>query len=57
MKKYRVDVFKNVYTKTYFDSKEDALQYGKEQAEKGNAVFLMKYLLDGKYDVVQEIKA
>lgn len=55
MKKYRVDVFQNVYTKTYFDSKEEALQFSKEQAEKGKLVFLMKYMLNDKYDVVQLI--
>ena len=54
MKEYRVDVFPN-HEKHYFDSKEEALQFGKEQAEKEKLVFLMKYMLNDKYDVVQLI--
>lgn len=55
MKKYRVDTFSK-HEKHYFDTEREAIEYGKAQAEKGKVVFLLKHVLDSKYDVVSEIK-
>ena len=35
---------------------EEAREYGKHKAIKGNVVFLLQHVFDGKYDVVDEIK-
>lgn len=56
MKKYRVDTFSNNHEKHYFDTEKDAIKYGKTQAEKSKNVFLLKHVVDNKYDVVSKIK-
>ena len=54
---YRVDSFAgNHHTKKYFYYVEEAEEYAKEEVEKGKIVFLLEYIIDGKYDVVREIK-
>lgn len=54
---YRVDSFAgNHHTKKYFYYVEEAEEYAKEEVEKGKIVFLLEYVIDGKYDVVREIK-
>lgn len=55
-KMFRVDVFGGDHKKAYFDTPEEAREYGKYKAIKGNIVFLLQYVFDGKYDVVDEIK-
>lgn len=56
MKEYRVDTFSNNHEKHYFGTEKDAIEYGKAQAEKGKVAFILKHLIDNKYDVVSEIK-
>lgn len=56
-KKYRVDTFiGKEHRKTYFDSKEEALIFAGKEVARGKVVFLLKHIIDGKYDVVKEIK-
>ena len=55
-KMFRVDVFGGDHKKAYFDTPEEAREYGKHKAIKGNVVFLLQHVFDGKYDVVDEIK-
>lgn len=56
-KEYRVDTFSGKeHKKIYFDSKEEALIFSGKEAEKGKIVFLLKHIIDGKYDVVKEIR-
>lgn len=55
MKEYRVDTF-GKHDKHYFDTEKEAIEYGKAQTEKGKVAFLLKHLIDNKYDVVSEIK-
>lgn len=55
-KEYRVDTFGKEHKKTYFDSREEALIFAGKETEKGKNVFLLKHIIDGKYDVVKEIK-
>mgnify|MGYP007085176594 CR=1 FL=1 len=55
-KMFRVDVFGGDHKKAYFDTPEEAREYGKYKAIKGNIVFLLQHVFDGKYDVVDEIK-
>lgn len=56
MKEYRVDTFNNNHTTNYFETEKEAIAYGKEQLKKGKVSFLLKHVIDGKYDVVSEIK-
>lgn len=54
---YRVDSFSDKkHESFYFDSESEAVAYGKELSNKGSVVFLLEHLVDGKYDVVAEIK-
>ena len=55
-KMFRVDVFGGDHKKAYFDTPEEAREYGKYKAIKGNTVFLLQYVFNGIYDVVDEIK-
>lgn len=55
MKEYRVDTFSN-HKKHYFETEKEAVEYGKAQTEKGKVAFLLKHLIDDKYEVVSEIK-
>lgn len=60
MKKYkpfRIDSFLDKkHNSSYFDSENEAVKYGKELSNKGSVVFLLEHVVDGKYDVVAEIK-
>ena len=56
-KEYRVDTFiGKSHKKNYFDGIEEALIFAGKETEKGKNVFLLKHIIDGKYDVVKEIK-
>ena len=55
-KMFRVDVFGGDHKKVYFDTPEEAREYGKDKVIKGNVVFLLQYVFNGIYDVVDEIK-
>ena len=55
-KMFRVDVFGGDHKKAYFDTPEEAREYGKDKVIKGNVVFLLQYVFNGIYDVVDEIK-
>ena len=56
MKEYRVDTFSNNKRTTYFENENEAIEYGKDQSKKGKVSFLLKHIIDNKYDVVSEIK-
>jgi len=59
MKEYRIQVFHdNTSENTYFDSKDEAIIFGAKQLSKINvtAVFLLRHIIDDKYDVISEIK-
>ena len=56
-KPFRIDSFSDKkHNSFYFDSESEAVAYGKELSNKGKVVFLLEHLVDGKYDVVREIK-
>lgn len=56
-KPFRIDSFSDKkHNSFYFDSESEAVAYGKELSTKGKIVFLLEHLVDGKYDVVSEIK-
>lgn len=56
-KKYRVDTFTGKeHKKNYFDTKHDALIFAGKEVAKGKIVFLLKHIIDGKYNVMKEIK-
>lgn len=56
-KPFRVDSFSDKkHNSSYFDSESEAVKCGKELSNKGSVVFLLEYIIDGKYDVVKEIK-
>lgn len=56
-KEFRIDSFSGKTDKKfYFDSESEAVLYGKKLSNNGKIVFLLKHLIDGKYDVVKEIK-
>lgn len=56
-KPFRIDSFSDKkHNGFYFDSESEAVEYGKELSNKGSVVFLLEHLVDGKYDVVAEIK-
>lgn len=55
-KEYRVDTFGKEHKKTYFAGKDDALIFAGKEAGKGKIAFLLKHVIDGKYDVVEEIR-
>lgn len=55
-KMFRIDVFGGDHKKAYFDTPEEAREYGKDKVIKGNVVFLLQYVFNGIYDVVDEIK-
>jgi len=59
MKEYRIQVFHdNKSDNTYFGSRDDAIIYGTKQLMKTNvtAVFLLKEVIDNKYDVEMQIQ-
>lgn len=54
---YRVDTFTGKeHKKNYFDTKHDALIFAGKEVARGKIVFLLKHIINGKYDVVEEIK-
>lgn len=56
-KLFRIDCFSDKrHNSFYFDSESEAVSYGKKLSNKGKIVFLLKHLIDGKYEVVKEIK-
>lgn len=56
-KEYRVDTFIGKdHKKTYFNSKEKALIFAEKEVASGKITFLLKHIIDGKYDVVEEIR-
>ena len=56
-KPFRIDSFSDKkHNSSYFDSESEAVAYGKELSTNGKVVFLLEHLVDGKYDVVREIK-
>lgn len=59
MKKYRVQIFKGDKSENfYFYDRDEAIIYGTKQLSNQyvTAVFLLKHVIDGKYDVEMEIK-
>ena len=59
MNEYRVQVFHdNTSSNTYFDTRDEAITWGAEQLSKISviAVFLLKHLIDDKYDVEMQIQ-
>ena len=56
-KPFRIDSFSDKkHNSFYFDSKSEAVAYGKELNDNGKIVFLLEHVIDGKYDVVRKIK-
>ena len=56
-KPFRIDSFSDKkHNSSYFDSESEAVEYGKELSNKGSVVFLLEHVIDGKYDVVSEVK-
>lgn len=56
-KPFRVDSFSDKkHNCFYFEDEDEAVAYGKELTSKGKIAFLLEHLIDGKYDVVKEIK-
>lgn len=56
-KEYRVDTFiGKSHKKNYFDEKEKALIFAGKESAKGKNVFLLKHIIDGKYNLVEKIK-
>lgn len=56
-KEFRIDSFSGKTDKKfYFDSEAEAVLYGKKLRNNGEIVFLLKHLIDGKYDVIKQIK-
>ena len=56
---YRVQVFyNNASDNYYFDDRDEAVMFGTKQSSKlyVTAVFLLRHVVDGKYDVEMEIK-
>lgn len=54
-KMFRVDVFGGDHKKAYFDTPEEAREYGKYKVNQGNTVFLLKYIFNGTYDLLEQI--
>lgn len=54
-KMFRVDVFGKNIRRRYFDTIEEARAYGKYKAGRGNPAFLLKYVFNGLYDLVEQI--
>ena len=59
MKEYRVQVFhNNTSDNTYFDNRDQAIIFGTKQLCKQStiAVFLLKHIIDGQYDMEMQIQ-
>lgn len=56
-KPFRIDSFSDKkHENFFFDSESEAVEFGEKQSKKGKVVFLLEHVIDGKYDVVREIK-
>ena len=59
-KEYRIDTFfrgkEFVHEENFFDTKDEALIFAGKEIAKGKQVFLLQHIIDGKYDVVEEIR-
>ena len=57
-KEYRVDTFVigKEHNSTFFDTKEDAVIFARKEVAMGKHVFLLEHVLDGVYNVVEEIR-
>lgn len=56
-KEYRIDIFVNkVHSSYYFNTKQKAVDFAKKHVKNSNDVFLLKHLIDKKYEVVKRIK-
>lgn len=55
-KEYRIDTFGKEHNSTFFDTKQDALDFAKSEVEKGKITFLLEHVIDGVYDVMEEIR-
>lgn len=55
MKEYRVQIF---HDNTYFDNRDEAIIFGAKQLAKSKitAIFLLKHVIDNKYDVEMQIQ-
>ena len=56
MKEYRVDTFfANKHERNYFETESEARIFGAKEKERGKVVFLLKHVIDDKYDVLEEV--
>lgn len=59
-KEYRIDTFfrgkEFVHEENFFDTKNEALVFAVKEVEKGKQVFLLRHVIDGIYEVVEEIR-
>ena len=59
-KEYRIDTFfrgkEFVHEENFFDTKDEALVFAGKEVAKGKQAFLLQHILDGVYDVVEEIR-
>lgn len=61
MKKYRIEVFYNDGTKYesfYIESRDEAILFGTKKLfeENTKSIFLLKHVIDNKYDVEMQIQ-
>ena len=55
--RYRIDAFiGGKKTVTVFDNREEAVTFGRSEASKGKVVFLLVEVVDGLYDVEEQIE-
>ena len=55
--KYRIDAFiGGKKTVTVLDNREEAVAFGRKEASKGKIVFLLTEVVDGLYDVEEQIE-
>lgn len=59
-KEYRVDTFSRgkefIHEENFFDTKDEALVFAGKEVAKGKQVFLLQHIIDGVYNVVEEIR-
>lgn len=56
--RYRIDAFiGGKKTVTVFDNREEAVAFGRKEASKGKIVFLLVEVVDGLYDVEEQIES
>lgn len=59
MKEYRVQIFHdNTSDNTYYENRDEAIIFGAKQLAKSKitAIFLLKHVIDNKYDVEMQIQ-